>query len=238
MTEPLRGLFLSFEGTDGSGKSTQLRLLAARLRRGGYECVENLEPGGTEIGRQIRRLLLDPANHDMAPMAELLLMFASRAQAALERIRPALEHGAIVLSDRFTDSSLAYQGEARQLGFETVRALDSLALGGLAPELTICLQVDLEASLARAHRRNRKLPEGVPDETRLDAQPLDFHRRVQAGYHRIAAMEPERFRLVDANDRPEQIAERIWGLVRPLLDRAGSRLRRTPRSTSAPQDEN
>ena len=232
MTEPPRGLFISFEGTDGSGKSTQLRLLAGRLRREGYECVENLEPGGTDIGRQIRRLLLDPANHDMAPMAELLLMFASRAQAAAERIRPALERGAIVLSDRFTDSSLAYQGEARQLGFETVRALDSLALGGLAPELTICLDVDLEASLARVQRRNRKLPEGVPDETRLDAQPVDFHRRVQAGYRRIAALEPQRFRLIDANDRPEQIAERIWTTVRPLLDRAESQLSPTPKPAS------
>jgi dTMP kinase len=237
MIEPPRGLFISFEGTDGSGKSTQLRLLAARLRQDGYECVENVEPGGTEIGRQIRRLLLDPANHDMAPMTELLLMFASRAQAAAERIRPALERGAIVLSDRFTDSSLAYQGEARQLGFETVRALDSLVLGGLAPKLTICLHVDIQASLARVHRRNRKLPEGIPDETRLDAQPEDFHRRVQAGYRRIAALDPERFRLIDADDRPEEIADRIWQLVSPFLDRTEFRLCRSPKSGSHLEDE-
>ena len=164
-------------------------------------------------------------------------MFASRAQAAAERVLPALERGAVVLSDRFTDSSLAYQGEARQLGFETVRALDRLALGGLAPELTLCLHVDLEASLARAHRRNRKLPEGVPDETRLDAQPLDFHRQVQTGYRRIAALEPERFRLIDGNDRPEKIAERIWAAVSPLLAGADARLSRSATPTSGLRDE-
>ena len=219
MTEPRGGLFISFEGTDGSGKSTQLRLLAARLRREGYDCVENIEPGGTAIGQQIRTILLDPANQEMAPMAELLLMFASRAQAVAERIRPALERGAIVLSDRFTDSSLAYQGEARQLGFQTVCALHSLALGKISPDLTICLDVDLDASLARAHGRNRKLQADVPDETRLDRQPADFHRKVQAGYRRIAELEPERVRLIDGNGQPEAISQRIWTTVKPFLDR-------------------
>jgi dTMP kinase len=219
MTERRPGLFISFEGTDGSGKSTQLRLLAERLRREGYSCVENLEPGGTGIGLQIRRILLDPANQEMDPMAELLLMFASRAQAAAERILPALESGMIVLSDRFTDSSLAYQGEARELGFETVRALHSLALGDLMPELTICLDVDLKSSLERAHGRNRKVAATLPDESRLDRQPLEFHRRVQEGYRRIAALEPERFRLIDGNHEPEVIAGRIWATVKPYLDR-------------------
>src|SRR5947209_17615510 len=115
-----RGLFVSFEGTEGSGKSTQLRLLVERLRGQGYTVTENQEPGGTEIGKQIRRILLDPANAAMAPMAELLLMFASRAQAVAEVIVPALDRGEVVVSDRFTDSTLAYQGAARGLGFDVV----------------------------------------------------------------------------------------------------------------------
>src|SRR6185437_14462046 len=116
MPDPIlksRGLFITFEGTEGSGKSTQMQLLVARLRAGDYDVVENQEPGATGIGRQIRRILLDPAHQEMAPMTELLLMFASRAQAAAEIITPALQRGAIVISDRFTDSTLAYQGEAR-----------------------------------------------------------------------------------------------------------------------------
>src|SRR5690242_13517141 len=141
-----RGLFISFEGSDGSGKSTQLKLLAERLRSQGHTVVENVEPGGTPIGQQIRKILLDRANDEMRPMTELLLMFASRAQAVEQRILPALRRGEIVLSDRFTDSSLAYQGEARGLGFDVVRALHELALGAIQPDLTICVEIDLDTS--------------------------------------------------------------------------------------------
>ncbi|MBV8808055.1 MAG: dTMP kinase, partial [Acidobacteriaceae bacterium] len=155
MTER-RGLFISFEGTEGSGKTTQMLLLVDRLRGLGYTVVENQEPGATRIGNQIRRILLDPAHEEMAPMTELLLMFASRAQAAAEIIQPALRRGAIVVSDRFTDSSLAYQGAARHLGFETVLEAHRLALDSLFPDLTICLTLDIEFALARAHRRNQR----------------------------------------------------------------------------------
>ena len=215
-----RGIFISFEGTEGSGKSTQMRLLVERLRATGCEVVENQEPGGTSIGKQIRRILLDPANSEMAPMAELLLMFASRAQAAAEVIIPALHRGAIVVSDRFTDSTLAYQGCARGIGFETVRAAHTLAVGSLLPDLTICIEIDIETGLARAHCRNARKSNHASEaasEARIDQQSLEFHRRVGAGYREIAALEPERFRLVNGEGSVEVVAERVWNEVRPIL---------------------
>ncbi|HSU30313.1 MAG TPA: dTMP kinase [Bryobacteraceae bacterium] len=215
-----RGIFISFEGTEGSGKSTQMKLLVERLRATACEVVENQEPGGTSIGKQIRRILLDPANSEMAPMAELLLMFASRAQAAAEVIVPALHRGAIVVSDRFTDSTLAYQGCARGIGFETVRAAHQLAVGSLLPNLTICIDIDIETGLARAHSRNIRKSNHAPgdaSETRIDQQSLNFHRRVGAGYHEIAALEPARFRLVNGEGSVEAVAERVWSEVRPIL---------------------
>lgn len=212
-----KGLFVSFEGTEGSGKSTQMRLLVERLRAEGFSVTENQEPGATRIGAQIRRMLLDPAHEEMDTMTELLLMFASRAQAAAEIIVPALERGEIVVSDRFTDSSLAYQGEARGLGFETVRALHRLVLGDLFPDLTVCLTLDLEAGLERVHRRNRN-SEGEASEARIDRQPLEFHRRVAEGYRKIAAREPARFRMIDGTGDPSEVAERVWGEVLRALD--------------------
>lgn len=210
------GLFLSFEGADGSGKSTQMRFLVERLRSDGLIVVENQEPGATHIGRQIRRILLDPAHQEMAGMTELLLMFASRAQAAAEIIRPALERGKIVVSDRFTDSTLAYQGEARGLGFDKVMAAHKLALGDLLPDLTICLALDLETGLERAHQRNLS-GDGPASEARLDRQSLEFHRRVAEGYRRIAQLEPERFRLITGEGEPEIVAQRVWREVAPLV---------------------
>lgn len=200
-----RGLFITFEGTEGSGKTTQLRLLGQRLEAAGFGVVLNQEPGATRIGGQIRRILLDPAHEEMAPMTELLLMFASRAQAATEIILPALARGDIVLSDRFTDSTLAYQGEARGLGFETVMAAHRLALDGLLPDLTICIELDIETGLQRA------------SENRMEQQPLAFHQRVGAGYRKIAESEPQRFRIVDGAGEPEQVAERVWAEVSRVL---------------------
>jgi dTMP kinase len=211
MSKP--SLFITFEGSDGSGKSTQMKLLVDRLKALGLPVTENQEPGATQIGRQIRRVLLDPAHEEMAPMTELLLMFASRVQAAAEIILPALERGEIVVSDRFTDSTLAYQGEARGLGFETVLQAHRLALGSLLPDLTLCISIDIEAGLARAHERNSE----DESEDRLDRQRLDFHHRVSAGYRRIAELEPGRFRLVDGAGSREEVAERVWAEVSPLL---------------------
>lgn len=210
------GLFITFEGTEGSGKSTQMQLLVERLRNTGFTVTENQEPGATGIGKQIRRILLDPAHQEMTPMTELLLMFASRAQAAAEIIVPALQLGHTVVSDRFTDSTLAYQGEARGLGFETVCKAHQLALGSLLPDLTICIEIDVERGLARAENRNRRNPEDAA-EARLDRQSLEFHRRVGAGYKKIAALEPQRFRLVNGEGDRVTVAQRVWGEVSRVM---------------------
>jgi dTMP kinase len=211
-----RGLFISFEGTEGSGKSTQLRLLVDRIRCEGHAVTENQEPGGTAIGKQIRRILLDPANTEMAPTTELLLMFASRAQAAAEIVGPALARGEIVISDRFTDSTLAYQGGARGLGFDLVQRAHRLAIGDLKPDLTLCVTVDVTEGLERARSRNSRTPSGR-DEDRIDEQSVEFHRRVLYAYKQIAESEPERFHLVDGSGAPHAVAERVWAEIAPIL---------------------
>jgi len=208
--------FISFEGTEGSGKSTQVRILANRLRTEGYVVTENQEPGTTHIGKQIRRVLLDPTNQEMAVMTEMLLMFASRAQAASEIILPALGRGEIVISDRFTDSTLAYQGHAGGLGFDPVRAAHRLALGSLMPDLTLCILVDVATGLARARRRNQAAQEDA-SEDRIDTQSLDFHRSVEEGYRKIADLEPQRFHIIDGTGQPAQVAERVWVEVTAAL---------------------
>lgn len=213
-TDSGRGLFLTFEGGDGSGKSTQLRMLAARLREEGYTVFETQEPGGTPIGVQIRRILLDAANQELCPISELLLMFASRAQAVEQWILPALAEGKIVLSDRFTDSSLAYQGAGRGLGSEVVLEVDRIACRGLVPDLTIYVDIDLKTGLARAHARNR---EDQAKDTRLDEQAVDFHRRVREAYLQLVNDEPHRVRLVNGTRDPETVARDVWEQVRPLL---------------------
>lgn len=213
--QPARGLFLAFEGTEGCGKSTQLQLLAQKLRAEGYRTVETVEPGGTPIGARIRGILLDPASRELSPTAELLLYFASRAQNVDERIRPALDAGAIVLTDRFTDSSLAYQGYGRGLGAATVLDLDRIACRGLAPDLTFIFDIDLETGLRRAHARN--LNQGAIHESRMDDQAIEFYRRVRDAYHQMAAREPHRFRVIDANSDPATIHRNVWAALEPLL---------------------
>lgn len=201
-------MLITLEGVEGCGKTTQLRLLHARLKAVGFRAVENT----TSIGAQIRQIMLDPHNREMTATTELMLMVAAQAQAAAEIIVPALERGEIVLSDRFTDSTLAYQGEARGLGFDIVRAAQRLALGSLAPDLTICVVIDIETGLRRAARRNQDA-----SEARIDQEPLEFHQRVEKGYRKIAALEPERFRVIDGSGEPSQVAERVWGEVSRLL---------------------
>lgn len=205
-----RGRFITFEGMDGCGKTTQSRLLAERLRAEGRRVLETVEPGGTAIGLQIRRILLDARNQDLRPIAELLLYFASRAQNVEEVILPALAGGIIVLCDRFTDSTLAYQGYARGLGAETVRALDRIACRGLVPDLTLLIDIDLETSLARAQARNLSAPRA---ETRMDEQSVEFHRKVREAYLALAGQEPGRFRVIDGRSDPETVAAGIWECV-------------------------
>jgi dTMP kinase len=205
------GIFITFEGMDGSGKTTQMHRLAARLRALGRTVLETVEPGGPPIAQKIRRILLDSENRELSPTAEILLYFASRAQNVDEWIEPALARGEIVLSDRFTDSSLAYQGVARGLGIDTVIALDRIACRGIKPDLTILVDVDAEASLARARARNEAEPNG---ETRMDDQSLEFHRKVHEAYHALAAAEPDRVRRVDGRQGIDEIERDVWSIVR------------------------
>ncbi len=189
-----RGKFITFEGMDGCGKTTQLRLLASALRGAGREVVETVEPGGTDIGQQIRRILLDPANAAIHARTELLLYFASRAQNVAQVIRPALDAGQIVLCDRFTDSTLVYQGCGRGLDAATVLQLDAIACQGLRPDVTVLIDIDLETSLARAKKRNARIGQS---ESRIDDESAAFHDAVRRGYLALAANEPERFLVID-----------------------------------------
>jgi len=205
-----RGRFITFEGPECSGKSTQLRLLGKRLREVGRDIVETQEPGGTSIGVQIRHVLLDAKNRELCPTAELLLMFASRAQNVDELILPALSAGRTVLSDRFTDSTLVYQGMGRGLGAELVYELDRIACRGLVPDLTLVIDIDAETGLARALRRSVRTEDS---ETRIEEQDVGFHRRVRDAYRQLAADEPRRVRLIDGSQTREAVAEQVWQAV-------------------------
>jgi dTMP kinase len=204
-----RGIFITFEGMDGSGKTTQIHRLVKRLRRGGRTVLETAEPGGTEIGSEIRRILLGPKNHELAPTAELLLYFACRAQNVDQLIAPALSRGEIVISDRFTDSTLVYQGCGRGLGTETVLTLDRIACRGLKPDLTILIDIDLKTSFARAEARNV-----LGNRTdRMEQQPDAFYEKVRDAYRGLAANEPERFRTIDGRASVDVVHGEIWKVV-------------------------
>jgi len=189
------GRFITFEGLDGCGKSTQLQKLAELLRRDGFDVVATREPGGTPLGEKVRALLLDSATRRLSPYAELALMFAARAQHLEEVIRPALHKGKIVLCDRFTDSSEAYQGAGRELGSEPVLQLHQALCGGLQPDLTLLMDSDAAASVARARRRNKT---AVADENRFERESRVFFQRVHDGFLAIARREPQRVIVIDA----------------------------------------
>jgi dTMP kinase len=195
-----RGAFITFEGGEGSGKSTQLRILAARLEGAGMVVRVIREPGGTSAGEAVRAILLDPASAGLDPVAELLLYEASRAQLVAEVIEPALASGEVVLCDRFYDSTTAYQGHARGLSLEPITALNSIATGGLAPDRTLVFDLDPTVGLERATR-------GGTD--RLEAESAAFHDHVRSGFLSIAEQEPERVRVVDATGDVDAVAARV-----------------------------
>lgn len=196
--------FISFEGIEGSGKSTQVRLLAGYLRTKGHDVLETAEPGGTKIGEEIRNLLLEPQNH-MDPLAELLLYYASRAQLVQEVIRPAIQRNSVVITDRFTDSTVAYQGHARGIDLTVIHTLDNMVVHDMKPFLTILLDLDVEEGLRR-NRHARK-------EDRFELETVEFHKRVRKGFLQIAGEEPDRVKLVDASSGAEEISREVIRIV-------------------------
>jgi dTMP kinase len=208
------GLFITFEGIDGTGKSTQLSRAVRYIQKCGHRVLVTREPGGTRTGEHIREILLASKTAKLAPLAELALMYAARAQLLEERIRPALARGDIVVSDRYNTASFAYQGYGRELGTAAVRAFDRVVCGTTQPDLTIVLDLD------PARARKRALGRGTQKVARLDpieAQGLAFHSRVRAGYLAIARRTPERIKLVRADQSIEALQHQIRELIRPLL---------------------
>ena len=210
----MSGLFITFEGTEGGGKSTQIARLADRLLALGLKVRQLREPGGTPIGEEVRHILKHShANHAMTGETELLLMNACRAQLVREVIRPALAAGEIVLCDRFHDSTVAYQGYGRGLDLSEVRRVIDVAIGDLKPALTIYLRVSIEVSEARRAAR------GSTERDRFEEADREFVRRVEQGFEAIAASERERVKVIDAAGEVEVVAEKVWRCVEPLLSR-------------------
>jgi dTMP kinase len=222
-----RGLFITLEGLDGSGKTTQIRRLAAWLKKRfpPDDPIVTRQPGGTETGDRIRALVLDSRQTGLAPMTEMALMFADRAQAIAEVIQPALDQGRIVLCDRFTDSTEAYQGGGRQLGSQPVLELHRLLCNDLQPDLTLLLLPGLEVSLDRARRRNQRASDqNEPDESRFEAEQDAFYRRVWEKYREIAAREPDRVVLIEGDLSIDEVHEQIAEAVAERLLRLAPNL--------------
>ncbi|MGB7623651.1 MAG: dTMP kinase [Terriglobia bacterium] len=204
-----RGRFISFEGIDGCGKTTQLNLMAERLRARQVEFVATREPGSTPIGQEIRKILLDSKTTGLTSIAEVLLYYASRIQNVEQVIKPALAAGKLVLCDRFNDASWAYQGFGRQLGVEFLRTLDDLVLDGFRPEHTLVIDIDAGTSLKRAQRRNTAQ---TYDENRFETEAREFFERVREGYVWLERREPSRFRVIDGNRSIEAVHADIAAL--------------------------
>lgn len=205
-----KGIFISFEGIEGTGKTTQARLLSERLTQKGYNVVLTYEPGGTIIGNRIREILLHVDHREMSYMTELLLYNAARAQHLSEKILPALNEGKIVITDRFTDSTVAYQGYGRGIDISLIMSIDNIATGGIKPHLTILFDLDAETGL----KRNK----GINKVDRLELEDIEFYRKVQEGYINIADKEPERIKIVDASMPLEIVEQKVWEIVKWRLE--------------------
>lgn len=214
MIENKRGYFVTFEGIEGSGKSTVARAVLERFVQAGLECIITREPGGNDISEKIREMLLDPGNRSISPRTELLLYVASRAQLVGEVIGPALEGGTSVLCDRFMDASVAYQGWARGIGEDVVADLNSFAVSGAVPDRTYLL--DLEVGDGFERGPDRREAEGQRNRDRLELEKRDFHEKVREGYLRIAAREPGRVVVIDASRTLEEVIEAVTGNLRGL----------------------
>lgn len=213
----MTGAFVTFEGIDGCGKSTQLRLLASQLRMRGLEVVATREPGGTALGNRLRAALLD-AEENVDPLAELLIFAADRAQHVRTLVRPALESGHIVLSDRYADATVAYQGAGRGFTPELIKQVVEIATGGLKPDLTLVFDLSVAECLARTQRRT---DDGNRSD-RLEAEDAAFHTRVRRAYLELAAREPERVRIVDATGSVDETHTRVMELVLQLLEKTSA----------------
>ena len=205
-----RGFFIVFEGGEGAGKSVQAKLLTDKIRQNGLQVVVTREPGGTRIGEQIRVITHDTENVDLDPVAEAYLMAASRAQHVRETIAPALEAGKIVISDRFVDSNIAYQGFGRNLGEDVITKLNELAVDGAIADKVILLNVPPEVGHSRLNNENKK-------KDRLDMQQKDFYDRVHEGYLTLAKKFPNRYVVIDATKSVSEVASSVWDVVRTLL---------------------
>ncbi|MDI1337692.1 MAG: dTMP kinase [Lacunisphaera sp.] len=206
------GKLISFEGSEGSGKSTQIARLAARLQSAGREVVATREPGGTEIGEQIRNIIVHNSRGDeMCPETELLLFTAARAQVVREVIMPALSRGAVVLSDRYLDSSTVYQGIARNLAPGPVSAINQFAVGDVMPHLTVVIDVPTEVSLARIRQRASDLPD------RMERENISFYTKVREGYLLLAKQWPDRVVVLDGTQTPDALDQAVWAAVEPRL---------------------
>ncbi|RJP21993.1 MAG: dTMP kinase [Candidatus Abyssobacteria bacterium SURF_5] len=208
--------FITIEGVEGSGKTTQAALLADYLRRQGIGLVETREPGGTEVGEQVRQILLSPLSAGLAPMAELLLFLAARAQLVKEVIVPALQSGKWVICDRFFDATLAYQGHGRGIDGKIIRKLNEHATSGLKPDVTFLLDLDIEVGIRRAVSAKREFT-GSRGGDRLEQEDKEFHRRVREGYLELARPEPDRVKIIPVSGSIEHVHKIIVSLIEPFL---------------------
>jgi dTMP kinase len=204
-----QGLFITIEGTDGSGKTTQIKLMEEYIKAKGYEVVLSREPGGTKVSEMIRDLVLDPANTDISPLTELILYAASRAQHVTQLIKPAVEAGKVVICDRFVDSSYAYQGCGRGVDLKVVADVNRVAIDGMIPDITFFLNIDPEIAL------KRRINSTGAD--RIEQEKIDFHKRVYEGYKKMALLYPDRIKTIDANESIDDIFSQITEYLKEII---------------------